>query len=240
MCPLQYQYGFMLGLPRRDNCSLSFGKPIHQTLYHFVQVHVEYRLKKQNDLFGQNKSLEYNGQERLLDLYQRLWIDDWYRDEKEKEEYRTAGRQALLNFLEDFQESKDFVKALEMPFKFKINGVEIAGKIDRVDLTPNGLEILDYKTGRNKKEASIDKDQLVLYQIALEQLFDEKIEKLTYYFLEDKKKFSFLGQEKDKEKLRDKIRVAIDSITRGDFSAKPGRHCEYCDFKSICDYREGE
>ena len=87
--------------------------------------------------------------------------------------------------------------ALESYFKIRIGKYILSGRIDRVDQLPDGkLEIIDYKTGRAKEKVTgEDKDQLLIYQIALLQLPEYKNigepGQLTYYYLNDDVKISF-------------------------------------------------
>ena len=64
-----------------------------------------------------------------------------------------------------------------------------------------------------------------------------KLEKLTYYYLEGKKKVSFLGKEKDKDKLKEKFLDNITAIKAQKFEPTPGPHvCPYCDYRDICEF----
>src|SRR5207244_3892471 len=64
---------------------------------------------------------------------------------------------------------------LEMPFNFVLkNGVKVFGKIDRIDKTTNGIEIIDYKTGvENIKAEKSHKLQLEMYALAATRVRDE-------------------------------------------------------------------
>jgi len=48
----------------------------------------------------------------------------------------------------------------------------------------------------------------------------------------------FLGSEKEKEQLKEKIIREIEEIKNSDFEARPGWQCGFCDFKDICDFAE--
>ena len=88
-----------------------------------------------------------------------------------------------------------------------------------------------------------DKQQLLIYQIAVETLPQYqnlgKIDKLTFFYLNENKKMSFVGTDKDKEKLETKLFDAMERIQKEDFKATPNKHvCQYCDFKEICEFRQ--
>ena len=120
----------------------------------------------------------------------------------------------------------------------------VRGRIDRIDQLDDGtLEIIDYKTGAAKEKVDgEDKDQLLIYQIAINQLPEYNNigtpSKLTYFYLNDNSKVSFLGTEKEIEKLKEKLVATIEQINSGDFTATPSQHiCKYCNFKDICQFR---
>jgi CRISPR/Cas system-associated exonuclease Cas4 (RecB family) len=78
----------------------------------------------------------------------------------------------------------------------------------------------------------------LIYQIAAEEVLKISPKELVYYYLEDGKKASFLGTEKEKEKLKEKILAEIEEIKTSDFKPTPGWQCNFCDFKDICDSAE--
>ncbi|MEK9152463.1 MAG: PD-(D/E)XK nuclease family protein, partial [Patescibacteria group bacterium] len=91
------------------------------------------------------------------------------------------------------------------------------------------------KTEENLK--SEDKKQLLLYQIVTQRVLGLKLEKLTYNYLQDGSTVSFLRSEKELVKLETEVEETIAAIKKGDFGAKPGMHCTFCDFASICEFR---
>jgi DNA helicase-2/ATP-dependent DNA helicase PcrA len=112
--------------------------------------------------------------------------------------------------------------------------------MDRVDRLADGsLEIIDYKTGKSKTKLEFkDKRQLILYKIFLEEFLGEKVSQLSYYYLESGEKFSFNATEKDIEKLKTGVMAEIAAIKRRDFTPSPSPMCEFCDFRTICEFRQ--
>ncbi len=256
-CPLQYKFAHILKVPRPGKPALSFGKAIHQTLYEFVKQFQENILKLQGNLFSevkpnlkekkiQNLLVQNIGLEDLLEIYKKNWIDEWYSDKIQKEKYYKLGEKCLKIFYQDFAENIPKIQyiegkpALEQNFNLKIENYSIIGKIDRINvLSEHEVEIMDYKTGRPKEKlSSEDKQQLLIYQIAAEEVLGLNPIKLTYYYLEEGKKVSFLGKEQDKKSFKEEILEIIEKIKSNDFFPAPGRHCQYCDFKDICEFRE--
>jgi len=180
--------------------------------------------------------------DELLSIYERNWIDDWYDSPEQKEEYRKKGRAALRLFYEKLQTAAPTVQGLEQGFNIRVGDFTLMGKIDRIDILPSSeIEIVDYKTGasRLKLEAE-DKEQLLIYQIAAEEVFNEKVKNLTYYYLDDGKEMSFLGTDIEKNDLKVKIVETIEKIKGSSFAPTPGPFvCKFCDFRDICEFRKG-
>ena len=239
-CPLQYKFAHILKIPRRGKPAFSFGKTMHQTLYDFFKMKLSVQ---QGDLFGGKQKAVVVSFKDLLAVYDRNWIDEWYENKENQEKNYQQGKRSLKIFYDNFlrKEPKvlfiDKEPALEQSFNLKIGSDVFIGKIDRIDQIDDGVEIIDYKTGLAKEKLSAqDKEQLLIYQIAVEEVLGLKVKSLTYNYLQDGKSLSFLGSVKDKEKQREKIISQIEQMKKTDFSPTPGFHCKFCDFKDICEH----
>jgi len=129
---------------------------------------------------------------------------------------------------------------LEKRFSFKIDGDVIKGAIDRIDRLSDGtVEIIDYKTGKTKTKLDFtEKRQLILYQLFIEEFLKIKVSALSYYYLESGEKFTFTATDKDITRLRLEVREEIAAIKKRDFTPKPSMMCKFCDFNSICEFRQ--
>ncbi|MFH1173446.1 MAG: UvrD-helicase domain-containing protein [bacterium] len=258
-CPLQYKFAHVLFVPVKSKFAFSFGNTMHLTLQKFFTLTLENNILSQASLFGRQEDDKDNKKDQirkeipplkeLLRIYEQTWLDDWYENVEHQKEYKEKGQRMLKEFYAKHQANWPKTKSLEMGFNFKLAKYTIKGKIDRVDEAGSGLELVDYKTGNvPKDEKDIDKDQLLIYQLAAEQLAEDQVLKqrpikLTYYYLDSNQGFSFLGDEKDKDKIKDKIHGIIKEIElraeRDNFPATPGSFkCRFCDFNSICEYRQ--
>lgn len=248
-CPLQYKFAFVLKIPAStDKASLIFGRVLHNTLYNFLLPVLSERQKMQGDLFGE----KYNGgdkdkpknllnEKRLLEIYNEFWVADGYQDKKEREDYHQKGLESLKKFWQSYQANPpQEIFFLEKRFSFKIDGDVIKGAIDRIDKRPDGtFEILDYKTGKTKTKLDFsEKRQLILYQLFIEEFLGVKVSALSYYYLESGEKFTFTATDKDISRLRLEVREEIAAIKKRDFTPTPGMMCQFCDFKSICEFRQ--
>jgi DNA helicase-2/ATP-dependent DNA helicase PcrA len=239
-CPLQYKYAYILKIPTFGKPSFSFGSTIHTTLLKFFQQMVTGG-GGQVDLFGESKKgnqIKIPSLDQLLDIYEKSWVDAWYPEAKIKKEYKEKGRRILKEYYQVVKRTKPEPVRLESPFIIKVGPYSVSGRVDRIDKLGGGVEIIDYKTGQGKTEVKDeDRDQLLIYQLAAERAFSLKPEKLTYYYIEDNKPVSFLGSEKDKQKIEEKIIEVVSRIQNSDFTPTPGWPCQYCDYREICQYR---
>ena len=270
-CPLQYKFAFILKVPTRGKAVFSFGKTMHATLHDFLKLTNEGENKDQADLFGfaskTSKTIKTTSTilsfKTLSDIFERNWIDEWYETKKQKNDYYKLGKKIIKEFYKEFEKKQPKVLkinnalALETPFNLKVGEHTLFGVIDRIDekdAMPDGRQggvvIFDYKTGTSKDKLDAQaKEQLLIYQIAAEEIFKIKPKELIYYYLNDPsyaksfggqgaKKMSFIGTDKEKEELKKKIIAEIEEIKKSDFSATPGWQCGYCDFRDICDWAE--
>lgn len=243
-CPLQYKFAFILKVPvLGDKASLIFGRVLHNTLYNFFLPLLDKQIKKQGVLFDTQKEKKIKDPislERLLELYEEFWQEDGYQSKKEREEYRQKGLKAVNDYWKIYQQGAEpKVLFLEKKFSFRIGEDIIKGTIDRVDELSDGtLEIIDYKTGKDKELDYNVKKQLILYQIFLEEFLNKKVNALSYYYLESGQKASFIATDKEMTKLRLEVIAEIAEIKKRNFTAKPSPLCKFCDFNSICEFRQ--
>jgi len=247
-CPLQYKFAHLLRIPVKGRGSFSFGKTVHATLQKFFTLISERRTAAQGDLFRGGSAAaataarpvgELVTEEEILKLYEGSWVDDWFETKGRKEEYRAKGKRLLTEYYAAIRTETIHPLYLEKPFNLKIGDATLRGAIDRVDRLPDGtVRIIDYKTGAPKSEKSVERDQLLIYQIASERVLGEKPGVLTYVFLEDGSKVEFIGSAEQLGALESKVMETIGTIRASDFAPTPSKvACDHCDFRDICEFR---
>ncbi|MDD5071131.1 MAG: UvrD-helicase domain-containing protein [Patescibacteria group bacterium] len=256
-CPYQYRFAHILRIPVRGKHVFSFGKTLHITLQKLFSLIEERKKREQTDLFGASASSTQAAKknvkislEEILKLYEQSWIDDWYETKARKEEYKKKGKEILKKFYEKHQDAWPNVIFLEKGFNSKVRvGNElytVRGVMDRIDEInghrSNGagkIKIIDYKTGTPKDKLSLDeKYQLLIYQLAAEELFRQKVDSLAFYYLDNNTEVEFLGSQDELDKTKEKIINTIAAIKKGEFPPKPSALCQFCDFKDICEFRK--
>jgi len=244
-CPLQYKFANVLKIPTFGNHYFTFGTIIHTTLQKFLEESYQVNNSIQVDLFSsikKNNKKESLPLDKLYQIYDDVWFDDWFQGEKQKKEYYEKGKELLKNFHSDFNHGLPDVRNLELSFKLAVGPYYFVGRIDRIDNESNGqVQIIDYKTGQAKDEklTTDDKRQLLFYQIAAEEALKLRVEKITYYYLEENKKISFLGVDKDKEELKKRFISNIELIRAQKFEPTPSPFvCGSCDYRNICEHKK--
>lgn len=241
-CPLQYKFAFVLKIPApSDKASLIFGRVLHNVLYEFLEPLLASKQAFQDNLFGNTKNSSALTEEKILDIYERRWQSDGYASPEERDNYYQKGLTIIKQFFTNWQSNvQPEVLFLEKNFSFKIGGDIIKGAIDRIDRLADGtLEVVDYKTGNPKEKLTYeDKRQLILYKIFLEEVYGQKVSLLSYYYLENGQKISFEAKDKEVEKLRLEVLTEITEIKKANFPPKPSELCKYCDFRSICEFKQ--
>lgn len=253
-CPYKYKLGHVLKLPSKGSASFSFGQTIHATLHQFYAKIKELNSASQGSLFdlaspseqkvNSDDDIQVPSLDELLHIYESAWIGDWYKNKRQREEYYQKGKEILKTFYALEKDNWNIPEKLESWFKIKIGDYTIQGRMDRVDQLEDGtLEIIDYKTGKTREKLTAeDKEQLLIYQIAATALPDYRnvgeTSKLTFFYMNDSVRTSFVGSEKEIEALKQKITKTLDKLHTQDFTATPSKFvCSFCDFKEICEFR---
>ncbi len=240
-CPLEFKYRYLLKIPTPGNAYLSFGSSIHKTLENFMKLWKSQLSSEQLDLFVQGGKIKNRARlptfKELEKIYQESWLDDWYESKRERDDFKKRGLEQIKIFYETTKSNPPQPKYVEQFFKIKFGDYKFVGKIDRMDAVAGGVNIIDYKTGDNppKNLAKVDKDQLLIYQLAAQEFLQEKVINCQYWYL-NKNVWSdpFLGAREELADLRDRyikvIEQIIESIRLDNFAAihKDGGHdCQY-------------
>ena len=238
-CPLEYKYRHIYQLPLPGSAPLSFGDTIHKTLEKYLKAYIQLNSQQQIDLFGAVKSeLKIPKKDLLFQFYDECWVDDWYQDKIQKQNYRKQGHLMLETFFEKYQIEPKRTKFLEKKFRLKLGDYKFVGKIDRADENLDGsIEIIDYKTGQVKEKLMAeDKAQLLIYQWAAQYEFKEKVKSLRYWYLANlRDPIDFLGSEKEieavKKKILDVIGQIVDAVKLNNFKELDKKVAHECKFR---------
>ncbi|MBT5363425.1 MAG: PD-(D/E)XK nuclease family protein, partial [Candidatus Marinimicrobia bacterium] len=220
-CPLKFRLGRIDGVPQTaSKPELVFGNIIHAVLQRFHEPDKEI------------------SEERILRLLKEEWKKGEFDYTVREEKFKEQGQIMLARYNRLVQLNPPIVLAREESFAFEMGPITIRGAIDRIDQTEDGTAIVDYKTSKTSTSAKSNL-QLAIYSMFLEQFDDEKIGGLpseaSLHFLRDEEK-PIRSHSFDLDKIgeiKEKIIDVAAGIRHRKFDAKTGRHCDWCDYKSL-------
>jgi DNA helicase-2/ATP-dependent DNA helicase PcrA len=225
-CPLKYRYRYLQKIPTPPVAAAVFGETIHKTLKDFYQKALENKKPTKKD---------------LLAILKKNWLDEGYTSKAHEKRMKKAALRMLNDFYDKGYDSDRLPKYLEQAFVVKAKeGLRIGGRIDRVDETKSGTEIIDYKTGRVIEQKKVDQSlQMSIYALAatdpgvLAQNPEDIV--LSFYFLDKGEKRSTQRTKEELIKARKEIIEKAKEIEKSKFEPTPGIWCDFCDFKLICE-----
>ena len=225
-CPQQYLFEKLWSLEGEAKATLTFGRVIHATIRRAMA-----ELKK--------------GRKLPFEEVQRIYLTEWsaigYEDDYQEEEYKKDGLEQLKVFYEAICESLPEILEQEKTFELDLeNNVIVKGRIDQINsLGRKDVEIVDFKTGKAKKDSEANKDlQLSIYAIAAKEIFELNPVRLVFHYLQDNKRQATTRSSKQLSEAQKVIQEVAAEIRAGEFPAKPGFQCRACAYRPICPAHE--
>jgi DNA helicase-2/ATP-dependent DNA helicase PcrA len=225
-CPQQYLFSRLWSLKEGPRAVLSFGSVMHTTIKRFVD-----QLRR-----GVKPPFE-----EVAGIFETEWTSAGFEDQYQESEYKKDGLEQLRVFHEATIAAPPQVLEQEKSFELPMeNNVIVAGRIDQINsLGRKDVEIVDYKTGKPKKDADAKKDlQLSLYALAAKEIFEWNPVRLVFHYLQNNQAQVTTRDAKQLDEAQKIVQEAAADIRAGEFSAKPGFICRNCAFKPICPAHE--
>ena len=225
-CPQRYLFGYLWSLKEGPKATLSFGSIMHGTIKRFLS-----ELRKGNQLPF----------EELRRLFELEWRSVGFEDPYQEAEYKKDGIEQLRVFHATMLEAPPKILELEKRFELPLeNNVVITGRMDQVNsLGRNDVEIVDFKTGKPRKDADAKRDlQLSLYGLAAKEIFEWNPVRLVFHYLQNNQIQVTTRDAKQLDEAQKIVQEAAADIRAGDFPARPGFICRNCAYKPICPAHE--
>ncbi len=220
-CPLKYKMERDWKLPEEPAGALSNGWAMHTALKAFFDAVQAGRPMTEPELQACFAAASASVQ---------------FEDEFQRELYAQQGRQQLHEFYELVTRSPfPRVQATEQRFQVEVGGAKVVGRFDRVDtLDGAGVAITDYKSGRPRDDDDADRSlQLSVYALAATKL-GMRPERLAFFNLENSSTVTTTRSASDLRSAENKIAEIASAIAAGKFQARPGYHCGWCGWRSLC------
>jgi DNA helicase-2/ATP-dependent DNA helicase PcrA len=225
-CPLKFMFRYNWGIRGGPHAMATFGNVMHRAIKEYV---------------GEVKNGKKLPLEEFLAIFDREWSSAGFTDAYQEEEYRGEGRAELEAFHRSYSTAPADVLFQEKTFELPLDhDVVVTGRIDQINRIGKGsVEIIDYKTGKPKDAKQAAQDlQLGVYALAAREILDLNPKRLVFYNLRTNQAVPAERDEKSLKETKKKIAEVADLIRAGEFSAKPGFACRYCDFKPLCPAHE--
>jgi len=226
-CPQRYLFGYLWSLREGPKAAMTFGAVMHTTIKRFV------------DQLRKGVKLSFD---EVQGIFETEWNSKGFEDQYQEEEYKKDGLEQLRAFhtgmIAELPQAVGQEKAFELPLD---NNVIIKGRIDQINALGNepDVEIVDYKTGRPKKDADAKKDlQLSLYALAVKEILELNPVRLVFHYLQDNRRQETTRDAKQLDEAQKVVQEAAADIRAGQFRAKRGFVCRNCAYRPICPAHE--
>lgn len=140
------------------------------------------------DNFFTRYDLDNRTKDNLMYEFKRGWSlkpgrIGGFKDSSQESEFKARGEAMLERFLKNEKYSKSSPIRIDFP-KLPLIGQDdaiLVGNFDWLEETPEGLHILDFKTGKEEDETS---QQLPLYALLAEHNLQKPVKKVSYWYLD--------------------------------------------------------
>ena len=225
-CGLRFKLERDWRLSERPAAAMQYGAAIHRVLKtYFDSVNLG---RPETD-------------DELIDLFRQDLAEAGIQEDYQHELYENQGVEQLRDFLAATR-LRPATKVLhtEESFEIRIGVTSVVGRIDRIDERPDGsVSIVDYKTGKARDQEDADESlQLSLYAIAAREKWKYNVGALVFHNLEENVPVITTRSEGDLLAARSRVESAAHGIAEGKFEAKPGVHCSFCAYRTLCPEKE--
>jgi DNA helicase II / ATP-dependent DNA helicase PcrA len=172
-----------------------------------------------------------------LKILHREWNPKGFTSQLEERKSFEEAKDILKTFIDEQNKINEKVLDIKKEFSVEIDCININGKIDRIDRDNDDFIVMDYKTSKTASSRNKLKEdmQLIIYSLAVENLYGKRPKKVGCRFLRSNKKVMIEVTDEDIIKIKGKIISIVNSIKNGHFTPKPGWECKSCDYSLICD-----
>lgn len=244
-CPFRWWATYALGLRELDEAQDDLGVDIRGSLYHGTLEIAAKRAQGSDDL---RSGILDNLEAAFLEAEQQIKADEgidltglvaWA---SRRQEHVTILRRAVM--APDFLAPNATIVGSETPFKSTWHGLPVKGRIDRIDQTPEGIVLVDYKTSSQAPagikdangECKVDLQVTLYREAAAPTLFPDQPIGHPYYYSLTKGKI-LKPKAVDSDHLKQFAQEVKDRLATGTFPVTPDEKevaCKYCDLDPLC------
>jgi RecB family exonuclease len=184
-------------------------------------------------------SLEYRSADNLERCLRSVWVKHRGDAFNSRAEEASAGLEAI-QLLRSYSERVDITiepLARERWVGVRVGDTNLYGKIDRVDRRGDGLDLIDYKTGRRALDA-IDlrhESAVQVYVLGAEKTFNLSVNRVRLIYLALGTETVWEPEREDVADLGEKLCSTLREMAHDTaYEARPGQHCNFCPAQLSC------
>lgn len=220
-CPRLYRFLYVDGLWNygRGSPQQSFGTTVHAALRDFFRLPVRQR------------SLE-----RLLRLFRQVWVREGYTSREEQAREKERGVEALRSWYER-TDTTIVPQATEVALSATFGDVTFKGRLDRIDRTPAGLRVVDYKTGNRpmpQRWADVDPTLTIYAALVERRLGEPPAELVLDYVVGGTQVVTTRPREVLARRMKEVLTDAAALRHDTEYRPRTGPWCHHCDLLARC------
>jgi DNA helicase-2/ATP-dependent DNA helicase PcrA len=227
LCPLQYKLIYECGFSVPQVYWAYFGGAVHNVLEHIHKLALHGSILTPGD---------------LPELWKTMWKPPQSWDNDRKETMGNTGLWYLDRYIKNYGHRLSTVYWVEEQIEIPVpeTDVLLTGRLDLACKVSGGIQIIDFKIRKRIGLEVMREDlQVQVYALAAKQARGETVSGITLHLLGEKPGNEVLNFAWDNSIEKDvdlTIRKACRGIQDGKFDARPGIHCRFCDFRSLCTF----
>ena len=227
-CPLKYKFQEIDKIKVPKSKEAVFGSTLHETMK-----------------FIHTPGILSPTLEQAMEHFSGVWNPAVFENEQEERAAFSQGVKIIQDYYQKNNPADFNIVALESRFQIEIgeegNKHIVSGIIDRIDKTPEGYEIIDYKTTKKMPtQEKVDNDlQLSVYLKAFLSRYPKEVENLdkltvSLYFLKHGVKLSATRSLKQLEDSEQLFLDTLKIIEAGKFEPNISPLCDWCGYQKYC------
>ncbi len=226
-CPLKFRYSHVLRIPILRHHLVIYGAALHKAIEEFFKTKLRGQALTEQD---------------LLAAFEQAWSSEGFMSQAHEEMRLRQGRQTLQRFFAAQQQAPELPALIEEPFRFMLDDFLVVGRLDRVDRTPEGVVIADYKSSEVDEPAKANQRareslQLAVYALAWHTIHGELPIRVELRFLETGLTGSASPTLEGLERTRELLRTTAKEIRAMRFLPQPQEvTCRWCAYQPICPF----
>ena len=227
-CPLKYRYAHVMKVPLLTHPAAMYGQAVHNAIQRYLQDRLNgYPTEPEN----------------LVRTFEDSWSSIGFLSREHEERRLEEGRDLLRRFYAREEASPLKPQAVEREFHFTMDGDEVRGRWDRIDVRGTEVVLVDYKTAaiddaakaEERARKSLKDDQLGLYALAYREATGTAPQFVELNYVAHGVVGRAAVEAEHLERAHARVARAARGIRGGEFAADPDQmKCGFCPYSRFC------